>query len=271
MADPRLVQYLRENIQQGYPADRLVTALRGQGWPEQEIQIALADVTGAKAPKHVPSPAAGTKPGLLGNIKNSFIHPRTLFSAIKDVSFSSVILTLVLVLVIGFGLRIVVSLLMSFLGSSPFDIVVWQEGSLFPEITGLISVLLGIVIGAGFLHLFAILLGGKGGYSGTLKAAVYGMIPAMLLSFLALVLVAVPIAVGIIQIVLFLWFLVLLIVGLKTLHKISGIRAILVVVTPIILVVALVVFLFSFALIEIFTIAPNDSMILQSLMNQFPV
>jgi hypothetical protein len=104
-----------------------------------------------------------------------------------------------------------------------------QNQQLSPAVTYLVSVavspfgfLIGSLVGAGIVHLMLLLLGGApGGFATTLRANAYSAAPsvAMLLPFVG----------GLVASV---WWIVLLILGLKTAHRIPTGRAVAAVLVP---------------------------------------
>jgi len=57
MVDQRLVDYIRENLQRGYPVDGLVQILLNQGWSTNEINEAIDVIQGVQSPPIPPGPA----------------------------------------------------------------------------------------------------------------------------------------------------------------------------------------------------------------------
>lgn len=86
--------------------------------------------------------------------------------------------------------------------------------------------LLGLFVTSGIVHLFAMLLGGKGKYSTTYKAMAYGDTPSLLLGWI-------PFA----GFIFYLYALYLSIKGVSILHKISMLRAIVAILALIIIIV----------------------------------
>ena len=100
----------------------------------------------------------------------------------------------------------------------------------------------------GVFHLFVMLLGGSGGYENTYKVFVYSSTPSSLLGWIALALFGLGlggIAVGgLIFIVLIIWAIYLVVTGLSIMHKMSKLRALAVILIPVI-ILAILVFVFA--------------------------
>ena len=93
-----------------------------------------------------------------------------------------------------------------------------------------VAIVIGAFIGGLILHLFAYIFGARKGIEQTLKAVFYGSTPGLLLGWIPIV-----------GVIFSLWNVFLEVVGLKVLQKMSTGRAVLAVLTPIIILVTLVV------------------------------
>jgi hypothetical protein len=60
MADPKVVQYVKENLQHGCGIEEIKSSLRQSGWPEDVIIKGIQEVTGTQP---VPGPVAAPSPG----------------------------------------------------------------------------------------------------------------------------------------------------------------------------------------------------------------
>ena len=101
--------------------------------------------------------------------------------------------------------------------------------------------LIGSFVGAGFMHLFVKMFGGKGDYSATYKVSVYSATPTFLLGWIQFVNLFVSI-----------YSFYLYLKGLSILHDISMGRAFLIAIIPAIIIVAIVfafIFIFLFGMI----------------------
>ncbi len=118
----------------------------------------------------------------------------------------------------------------------------------------------------GIIHLLVKLVKGKGDFSDTFKAMIYGATPNFIISPLILIYMGIVgvenifllIPVYLISIAVFIWVLVIQIKGIKILHKISTWRAVLaILILPILLVILLliIIFLILFAIAGTFMAA----------------
>ena len=88
-------------------------------------------------------------------------------------------------------------------------------------ITLLISLLIGLFIIAAIVHIFVYLLGGKKGYTQTVKAIGYGMTPSLLLGWIPFL-----------NIIVGIWALIVEIIGIRELQEMSTGKAALAVILP---------------------------------------
>ncbi len=88
-------------------------------------------------------------------------------------------------------------------------------------ITLLISLLIGLFIIAAIVHIFVYLLGGKKGYTQTVKAMGYGMTPSLLLGWIPFI-----------GIIVSIWALIVEIIGVRELQEMSTGKAVLAVILP---------------------------------------
>lgn len=116
-----------------------------------------------------------------------------------------------------------------------------------------------IFIVYGIIHLLVKLVKGKGNFSDTFKAMVYGATPNFLISPLLLIYMGIVgignlfllIPVYLISIAVFIWVLVIQIKGIKILHKISTWRAVLAILILPILLVIIIALLFVLIIMAI--------------------
>jgi len=94
----------------------------------------------------------------------------------------------------------------------------------------LIAGIFSIFIGAGILHIGAILVGGKNGYRQTFKASVYSLTPSFILGWFPLLLIPISI-----------WSFILVILGLRELHDISTGKAFLAAILPTIIILGVTI------------------------------
>ena len=88
-------------------------------------------------------------------------------------------------------------------------------------ITLLISLLIGLFVGAAIVHIFVYLLGGRKGYTQTVKAIGYGMTPSLLLGWIPFL-----------NIIVGIWALIVEIIGIRELQEMSTGKAALAVILP---------------------------------------
>ncbi|MCD6542708.1 MAG: YIP1 family protein [Thermoplasmata archaeon] len=88
-------------------------------------------------------------------------------------------------------------------------------------ITLLISLLIGLFIVAAIVHIFVYLLGGRKGYTQTVKAMGYGMTPSLLLGWIPFL-----------NIIVGIWALIVEIIGIRELQEMSTGKAVLAVILP---------------------------------------
>jgi hypothetical protein len=135
------------------------------------------------------------------------------------------------ILGIIFGLFIQVPLQLMAGGSVPEVIIATLIGGVFAVILAPILGVIGWAIGSGIWHIFVILVGGKGGLKRTAKVMAYVSTINILTSIPLIGLLA--------------WFygLYLTWVGFKTQHNLTGMRAAIAILIPIILVLILIILL----------------------------
>lgn len=92
-------------------------------------------------------------------------------------------------------------------------------------ITLLIALLIGLFIGAAIIHIFVYLLGGKKGYTQTVKAVGYGMTPSLLLGWIPFI-----------GVIFAIWSLVVEILGVRELQEMPTGKAVLAVILPAIII-----------------------------------
>lgn len=116
-------------------------------------------------------------------------------------------------------------------------------GSLIPLIVfgfAIAGGLIGIFVGGAWLHLWVYLIGGRGGYIQTVKSLIYGSTPAMLLGWIP-----------ILSIIGAIWACALQVLGIRELHEVKTIQAIIAVLVAIIIPVLIFTLFFSYFLFGI--------------------
>lgn len=99
----------------------------------------------------------------------------------------------------------------------------------------IIAGIIGLFIGSIIIHIFVLILGGKQGFMKTVKAMIYSSTPSMLLGWIP-----------IIGFIAGIWAFVLEILAIREIQEMSTIRAVFVILLPVIIVFVLVVLLFGF-------------------------
>ena len=170
-----------------------------------------------------------TKIGFGERVKGFLLSPVETFQKVKDEDLGPlmkyfVVLTLIfsiLMAVIMIGLS---SAMLSILPVKlPFMAGTAAGGlaAVVTFITLLISLLIGLFIVAAIVHIFVYLLGGRKGYTQTVKAMGYGMTPSLLLGWIPFL-----------NIIVGIWALIVEIIGIRELQEMSTGKAVLAVILP---------------------------------------
>ncbi len=203
---------------------------------------------------------SGSIPGVIEKFKLCFLHPNQLFDRVKDeqgyegpikfyllIAFINLIIANIILITLV-TLMPPVAELLGFIG--PIEII----GGLFSNIINtnltIIFSVLGTFLSAGFVHLFALIFGAKGGYHSTYKAIVYCTGPSIFILPVSLI----PFVGLFISLSISIWTLYLFLKGLSVFHNISmarafGIATVMVITT--IAIIFLVVFSLAFSLLGI--------------------
>lgn len=177
------------------------------------------------------------KRGVLEKFKLLFSHPFEFFDNVKEENsivggFEMFFLAAVFALLVQVVLLLALPLLTSWLNIA-------DVGYFFLTNAGSIIVsIVGLFISALVIHLFVMVFGGKGSFSGTFNVVAYSMAPYVLLSILPVV--------G-----LFAMFFTafLLVVGLMKVHSMNGFKAVFSVLIP------LVIFMIAFIMFVLWVIS----------------
>ncbi len=173
--------------------------------------------------------------GIPEKIKKILLSPSELFNAVKsEEGFKNAFIYL--------ALMSIVSIVLNYFLSSQYSAMLAGLG--LPSALGIAIILViwlfGLIasfIAVGFFHIFVYLLGGKEGFSSTYKAFAYASTPSNLLGWIPYI-----------GIIFSLWSLYLEVKGISMLQNMSMGRALAAILIPII-IVAIVIFLFFYALI----------------------
>jgi len=260
MVDQKLVDYVRNALQQGESVESLKQVLINQGWSAADVDAAIASVQGSSArPEQAPAQAAPqTGIGVAGKFKSALISPGQLFEAVKqEHDLNNAVKYYALLLVIPVAVSLIITLINPTILSnmnSVFSMFAGPLAGLFTvfifiggvALVGLYFIgILGSFFYAGLFHVFAMMLRAeKNGYAQTYKSVSYaapvGIIGSMVFIILNLVIPGQILIAGIIGVFFMAWSLVVTIIGLSHLHGISKRRAAAVVVTPFVIITVVV-------------------------------
>jgi len=279
-ADPRIIQYIRDQMDAGFRRQQISDALLEAGWYKEEIDQAFFEVANQAYSKYEPEPAPSQetyelhpkkplpeKPGFFWKLRNVLFHPGRLFEAVKNEKGITKALGFFGILsFVNFAITMAVLLFAPYLLQSFMQDPIMKQIFQYMLLTSLISLLNPLdllvnyaivfaftLLGAAMVHLFVYILRGSKGFYQTYKALMYASAP---LIFLALVFplflfsidypFLVFVAVGLMLIVGF-WSLYIAIKGLSKLHEISALKAVVaLVIFPLIILVVLSFVAFTF-------------------------
>jgi hypothetical protein len=162
-------------------------------------------------------------------VKGFFVSPVSTFQEVKDETMGSAVKYFA-ILTVPFG--ILFAIIFAVIGAIIGGFFGGGAGAFFGGVVGaasgialipiiIIVFIIGLFIGAAILHIFVYLVGGRKGYTQTLKATAYGATPMLLLGWIVPLL---PIFI--------IWALIVQILGIRELHEISTGRAVLAVLLP---------------------------------------
>ena len=112
-------------------------------------------------------------------------------------------------------------------------------------ISYLILLIIGLFIGAAIVHIFVYLLGGRKGYTQTVKAIGYGMTPSLLLGWIPFI-----------GIIAGIWALIVEIIGIRELQEMSTGKAVLAMILPLIIMVIIAVAIFMYVSGPVYSTPP---------------
>jgi hypothetical protein len=172
-------------------------------------------------------------PGIILKAMNFLTHPLEAFKKSREDDMRSVIR-------FYFGFLLVNAVLTALVSLTGFGFFGLIRRSLYfhhPVIIFFL-VLLGGIIGAplvsAWLHLWVYIVGGRKGFSQTLKSVMYGSTPVLLLSWIPLI-----------GIIFYLWSMILTIFGIHELHDIEGDQAAFAVIVATVIIVVIIVLLIA--------------------------
>lgn len=241
MVTKELVDYVRNTLIKGYSEDQIRQVLLQRKYKKQDIEDALNEATMPLA-SHKESNAYFLK------LKSVLFSPSQFFESVSEEqgflhSIKFLVLTVLLssvLLSISFVIALLVIPSFAFIGALFGVLLPGAFASLlilqalfifvFFAIFGSLVLPLFLFIAAGILHLFVKLFRGQGNYVETYKVIAYSsapMLPGIIISFIPIV---GSLAVSI-------WQIILLVIGISSLHQISKGKAFLVWLTPFLLMV----------------------------------
>ena len=185
---------------------------------------------------------------LIETTEGLLLKPVETFQKNTDTSFSLTFQYFVILTVINAVLSVVI------LASSPYSYSLLQGSSvLYNILIAILGSVIGLFIFGLIQHIFVLLMGGKYGLEQTLKVIMYSAVPGLVLGWIASFFVtstaatfdpftlafsdwqtmaAMGTVVILLSIILFIWQLVLLVLGISELHRMSTTSAIAAVLLP---------------------------------------
>jgi hypothetical protein len=261
MADQRLLDYIHQSRQAGYPVAMIRQKLLESGWPSGLVDQALHEAgppeTSRTPQEQQPASQAqpagkGGLPGVIEKLKLNILHPQEFFDRVRDEEgYEGPVKFYLLVELINLAIANIILLLLSTFVPSltqiagvlgPFDVLTGMLNDiLYANLTIILSIL-GTFLAAGIVHIFSLIFGAKGGYHSTYRALIYASGPSILILPFALI----PLAGIFISFSILIYSLYLFLKGLSTFHNISMPRAFGIATAMVITLLAMV---FAFALI----------------------
>lgn len=258
-ADPRIIQYIREQMNAGFRRQQISDALLEAGWYKEEIEAAFYEVSNQAYGKE-PEPAAPKeesfelhpkkpppeKPGIFWKLSNALFHPATLAEGVrsergiwKPLLFLVLVLLMNSIAVFAFDFlqpRILAAFFAAVKTSFPFQEILpllqpFTQTDLIGLATACIFAFVAALAISGLTHGLVFALGGRKGFRQTFKAVMYSFAPfALLWLFILPVFVITDVAILSLAFLAFLAVLVLLhayvaIRCLSRLHEISAAKA----------------------------------------------
>jgi len=185
-------------------------------------------------------------------IKGFLLSPVDTFQKVRKADLGDALKYFLILVVINTVLSVIISLVALSSMWAAYSSIFEGLGIALPAAAGfgiivfailmIFVTLLALFIGAAWLHLWVYILGGRKGYTQTLKAIAYGDTPSLLLGWIPII--------GIIGGI---WSLILWILGIRELHEISTGRAALALILAIVVLLIIIIALaaaFFFALVS---------------------
>jgi hypothetical protein len=170
---------------------------------------------------------------LTDKIMGFFARPVETFRAVRDEDLVPPIIYYVVLLIINAILVAIVAYLgYGTAANEPPGVGAFIAGLIGAIIAGI----LGLLLWAVFLHIGAKIMGGRGDFADSFKPAVYAQTPSLLIGWLSVI----PIIGWLIGIILFIWTLVLLFLGVRELHEMDTMKAVITVVIAAVLYIIVI-------------------------------
>lgn len=170
---------------------------------------------------------------LTDKIMGFFVRPVETFRAVRDEDLVPPIIYYIVLLIINAILVAIVA----YLGYGAAANEPPGAGAFFAGLIGaIVAGILGLLLWAVFLHIGAKIMGGRGDFADSFKPAVYAQTPSLLIGWLSVI----PIIGWLIGIILFIWTLVLLFLGVRELHEMETMRAVIAVVIAAVLYIIVI-------------------------------
>jgi hypothetical protein len=239
MSNNTILDYIRKNLASGHSSEDIRKELINSGWPKNEIDEAFENVR--KKPNHEKvshaSKSNKNSPGVLKKLKMTVFQPAELFNQVKDerdfrcafrFHVLLVVIELILVNIILYSLSQIASSSEFF---SPLGIVsILSSPALYS--TAVIVIFFDMItqpfsmfLGAGSMHIVAVIFGAKRGYINTYKTMVYSYTPMAILYPFALLSVLNPFYIIPIYALICVWTIMLGVKGFTRLQEVSTRRA----------------------------------------------
>ena len=180
--------------------------------------------------------------GFVEKIKGFLVSPVETFRKVKDEGIGSVVkyfvgIALIYSILSAIIFAVASSMVMPFMSKAmPFAGLAGGALAAVIFVSSLIGSIIALFVGGAIIHAFVYLVGGRKGYTQTVKALGYGSTPGLLLGWIPFI-----------GFVFSIWSLILQILGVRELHEISTGRAVLAVILPGIiigLIIAAVVYVY---------------------------
>lgn len=255
MADQQSIDYIRNGLNSGYTMETLKRALLEQGWPVAEVEEA-ARLAQAQAQPQQAGAGPAEKMGIVEKTRMILRSPTAFFTAAKQdhigdaLKYYAIFLLIPTAIIAAFAVALP-SILFSAI--SPLSPQMSGGAALMSLLAGLMTTmtmilvvafyfisLIATFITAGIYHLIALLFGARKPYSETYKAITYASTPFLLIGWVYLPLMLVHMYASLVaMIAIAIWALIIMIKGLSVMQGISGKRAALVILLPMIIVVVI--------------------------------